>query len=103
MSASSTPKGYVIAMVSVTDMDAYTPYMAQTSALVKEYGGTYIIRGAEQDRKENTPPHDRFVVIEFSSHAQANAFYNDARYAEVRKIRQQNSEGFVFTIQGFEE
>lgn len=101
MSATKTPKGYVIGMISVTDMDAYKPYMAQTAALVAEYGGRYLVRGAEQDLKENTPPHDRLVVIEFDSHDQANAFYHDDRYAEVRKIRQANSDGFIFTIGGY--
>ena len=94
-------KGYVVAMITVNNMQDYKPYMAQTEALVEEYGGQYLIRGAEQDIKESKPPHDRFVVIEFESRAQANAFYHDARYEEVRKIRQANSEGFVFITEGF--
>ena len=96
MSSVKPPKGYVIAMVSVTDMDAYKPYMAQTSALVAEYGGKYIIR-ADQDRKEN-PAHDRFVAIEFESHDQANAFYNDERYARPARSGR-TFRWFVFTIE----
>ena len=94
------PKGYMVAMITVSDMEAYEPYKAQTSALVEEYGGRYLIRGAEQDVKEGQPPHDRFVTIEFESVEKANAFYNDPRYVETRKIRHANSDGFGFIIEG---
>jgi len=39
--------------------------------------------------------HDRMVVIEFVSIETAQKFYDDPRYVEVRKIRQNNSEGFI--------
>lgn len=94
------PKGYMIAMITVHDGEAYEPYKAQTSALVEEYGGQYLIRGAEQDIKEGVPPHNRMVCIEFESVEKANAFYNDPRYVETRKIRHANSDGFGFIIEG---
>lgn len=97
------PKGYVVAMVSVTDVNAYKPYMEATETLVRNFGGKYLIRGAPQICKENSTPHERFVVIEFPSFEQANSFYNDERYVEVRKIRQNNSEGFLFLTTGVEK
>ena len=90
-------------MLHITDMEKYKTYIAPTSALVAEYGGTFIIRGAEQCLKENTPPYELLIVIEFESLDQANAFYNDERYKEVLKVIQQNSDRFVFNIENFAE
>ena len=97
------PKGYVVAMLSITDANAYKPYMEATETLVSSFGGKYLIRGAPQICKENSAPHERLVVIEFPSFDKANAFYNDKQYAKVRKIRQKNSDGFLFITSGYND
>lgn len=95
-------KGYIVGMITIDDLEAYKPYMAQTSALVEEYGGRYLIRGGEMTIAEGEMPHDRFVVIEFDSPEVVAKFYNDPRYAETRKIRQDNSTGTILHISGYE-
>ena len=44
--------------------------------------------------------HDRMVIIEFPSIETAQKFYDDPRYVEVRKIRQDNSEGIIVQVVG---
>jgi uncharacterized protein (DUF1330 family) len=41
-------------------------------------------------------------VIEFPSLVIAQTFYDDPRYAEVRKIRQDNSDGIIVKVVGHE-
>ena len=95
-------KGYIVGMITIDDLEAYKPYMDETSALVEEYGGRYLIRGGEMTVAEGALPHDRFVVIEFDSPEVVAKFYNDPRYVETRKIRQDNSTGTILHISGYE-
>lgn len=93
-------KGYIMGMVTITDPDGYKPYMQQTGELVAEYGGSYLVRGGNKTVVEGDVDHDRMVVIEFPSIEAAQKFYDDPRYVEVRKIRQDNSEGVFVQVVG---
>ena len=94
-------RGYVVAMLTINDAEAYKPYMETTKKLVEEYQGRYLIRGKPDSCKEGIPHHDRLVVIEFDNFEKADAFYNDQRYADIKKVRQKNSEGFLFLSKGY--
>ena len=95
-------KGYVAGLISVKNFDSYKPYMAQSAALVDEYGGRYLVRGGDINIVEGSTSHDRFIVIEFDSREIAENFYNDPSYVEVRKIRQAHSDGLILQATGFE-
>ena len=96
------PKGYIIGMVTVNNPQGYAPYMNKTAELVSEYGGSYLVRGGSKMVVEGELDHDRMVVIEFPSIETAQKFYDDPRYVEVRKIRQDNSKGVVVQVVGHE-
>ncbi|XDZ64662.1 DUF1330 domain-containing protein [Alphaproteobacteria bacterium LSUCC0684] len=95
-------KGYLVGTITVTDPDAYKPYMENTSRLVAKYGGRYLIRGGDMTVAEGQIDHDRVVVIEFGSMEALQNFYNDPEYAEVKKIRQANSRGVIMKVTGVE-
>lgn len=94
------PKGYIMGMVTVTNPEGYKPYIQQTGELVAEYGGRYLVRGGNKTVVEGGLGHDRMVIIEFPSIETAQKFYDDPRYVEVRKIRQDNSEGIIVQVVG---
>lgn len=95
-------KGYIIGMITVDDLEGYKPYMAQTSALVEEYGGRYLARGGDMAVVEGALDHDRFVIIEFDDRETVERFYNDPRYQETRKIRQAHASGTILQVSGYE-
>ena len=43
------PKGYIVGTITITDRDAYKPYMENTGRIVARYGGRFIIRGGAMD------------------------------------------------------
>jgi uncharacterized protein (DUF1330 family) len=96
------PKGYIVGMITVKDGEAYKPYMERTTSIVMEYGGRYLIRGGEKTVVEGRAPFERMVVIEFDSIETAQKFYDDPRYVEVRKIRTDNSDGFLAQVVGYD-
>ncbi|MFT7369974.1 MAG: hypothetical protein ACI9RO_000656 [Alteromonas macleodii] len=93
-------KGYIIGMVTVNNPQEYTPYMQKTEVLVAEYGGSYLVRGGDKTVVEGELGHDRFLVIEFLNIETAQKFYDDPRYIEIRKIRQNNSDGIIVQVVG---
>ena len=95
-------KGYLVGTITVTDPAAYKPYMENTSRLVAKYGGRYLIRGGDMTVAEGELEYDRVVVIEFDSMDMLERFYNDPEYAEVKKIRQVNSNGVIMKVTGIE-
>ena len=93
-------KGYIVGMITIDDLEGYKPYMVQTSALVAEYGGRYLVRGGDMAVAEGTFDHERFVIIEFDDRATVEKFYNDPRYQETLKIRQAHSSGTILQVTG---
>jgi len=95
-------KGYLVGTITVTNPSAYKLYMENTSRLVEKYGGRFLVRGGDLTVAEGETEYDRVVVIEFDSMDDLLSFYNDPEYAEVRKIRQENSNGVIMQVTGVE-
>ncbi|WP_299968579.1 DUF1330 domain-containing protein [uncultured Roseobacter sp.] len=93
------PKGYIIGHVDLHDAESYQPYSARNDELVPRHGGKFLTRGGTSRILEGTS-HDRHVIIEFPSYADALAFYNDPDYQENMKIRQAASEGTIIVLEG---
>lgn len=99
-SSATTPKGYVIAEITVTDPEAYKQYVAAVPPIAAKFGGKYIIRTGTVIPIEGPAPTGRFVVIEFPSMANAQAFEASPEYRAVAPIRQKASTGRLFLIEG---
>ena len=95
-------KGYVIAQIEITDMEAFAEYGKQVPATVAEFGGRYLVRGGTIEEVEGKAPSPRMVVIEFPSVEDARAWYDSDIYQPLVKIRQAASKGALFFIDGYE-
>lgn len=95
----STPLGYLIAEIEVTDPDLYADYTPLAGSTVAAHGGRFIVRGGETVDLEGTAPR-RFVVIEFPSLERARAWYDSAEYQEAAAVRQAASRGRLFLVEG---
>jgi len=99
--AGDSLKGYAIAEISVTDPEAYKPYVAAVGPIVAKFGGVYIVRGGEIVTMEGAPPNGRVVVIEFPSLAAARAFYGSDDYQAVLPLRLKAATSRIFFVEGF--
>lgn len=99
--AGDSLKGYAIAEISVSDPEAYKPYVAAVGPIVTKFGGVYIVRGGETVTMEGAPPTGRIVVIEFPSLAAARAFYESDEYQAVLPIRLKAATSRIFFVEGF--
>lgn len=97
-------KAYVVAEVQVRNPEAYADYRALSTAAAAHFGGQFVARGGEREQLEGEDEsHNgqwRTVILEFPSMEQARAWYNSPEYTKAREIRQANSIGRLFLVEG---
>jgi uncharacterized protein (DUF1330 family) len=93
-----TAPAYIIVEMNVSDPDRYKEYMAKAPACVKAFGGEYLVRGGRHQAMEGDWQPHRLAVLRFPSFEQAQAFYNDGPYREVRKLREGATEYFNMVL-----
>jgi uncharacterized protein (DUF1330 family) len=57
---------YMIARISVSDIEGYAKYTSQTPAIAAEYGGEFIVRAGRHVYREGSGG-ERIVVMRFPS------------------------------------
>lgn len=92
-------KGYWMAMVDITDPDAYPKYVAANKAAFDKYNAKFLVRGGQSTRPEG-PAGSRHVIIEFDSYDTALACYNSPEYQYALTLRQAASEARIAIIEG---
>ncbi|MFK7761941.1 MAG: DUF1330 domain-containing protein [Roseobacter sp.] len=95
------PKGYIIAHITVKNPEAYKEYILRDTPILRDLGGTFIIRGGQAQVMEGETQ-ERHVVIEFPSYEQALTAFNDPEYQEVANIRRANAESTIVVVEGAE-
>ncbi len=93
--------GYWIALVDVSDPDAYQAYMRENAVALRKYGGRFLVRGGASDTMEGHA-RSRRVVIEFKDYATALACYRSPEYAKAIALRADVSTADVVVIEGYD-
>ncbi|MFZ6768294.1 DUF1330 domain-containing protein [Undibacterium sp. Di26W] len=97
-------KAYVVAEIQVTRPEPYAEYRVLSTASVDRYGGQFLVRGGTRLQKEGgDDQHNegwRTVLVEFPSLAQAQLWYDSVEYGKAKAIRQANSIGRLFIVEG---
>ena len=93
------PKAYWIALVTVTDPEAYAGYQQLAPAAFVQHGARFLARGGEATTLEGDV-WPRHVVIEFDSKAQALACYHSAEYTAARAKRDAACTASIVIVEG---
>jgi uncharacterized protein (DUF1330 family) len=72
-------KGYWIVRCEYNNQEAFELYAKAATAIVKQYGGKFLVRGGNQIRKENAKL-ERTVLVEFPSYEIAQSVYDGDEY-----------------------
>ncbi len=94
-----TKKGYWMAMVEVSDPEAYKRYIAANAVAFEKYGARFLIRGGRHEDPEGATG-DRLVVIEFELYDTALACYHSPEYAEALKLRRAAATSRLAIVEG---
>ena len=95
-------KGYMVAHLDVHDPAGFEKYRERVVATVKQYDGSYLVRGGAMDTLEGDALPPRTVIIEFPSVEQAKAWYNSAEYQDILGLRLSAATGSAQIVEGIE-
>ena len=80
---------FIVATVSISDMDAFREYSKCIAGLAEKYGGESIVKGAITEMLEGQAPDDqRVVVSRFPDAESAKAYVSDPLYLEGKRKRE---------------
>ncbi len=72
-------RGYWVVKANVHDIDEYSKYIDLATIVVKNYNGNFLVRGGDQQEKEEKG-FSRTVVVEFDSYEIAQSCYQSKDY-----------------------
>jgi len=91
---------YVIADITIDDVEAYKGYQALTPATIEKYGGRFKVRGGNSEVKEGEWRPGRIVVLEFDDMESLKRWYDSPEYTEARAIRLKAATGSMLFVEG---
>jgi uncharacterized protein (DUF1330 family) len=94
-------RGYWIGRIDAHDEAGFKPYAAANPAIIKKFGGRYVIRSGKFESVEGQC-RSHNVVIEFPDYATAMACYRSPEYQENIKRRQPHSIADIVVIEGYD-
>lgn len=92
-------KGYLIAHVTVFDPVAYAEYARAAEEAMQEFSPKIIAWSGQYENLEGEV-HERHVVFEFASFAEAKRFYESPKYQAARLIRAGAANGTFVLVEG---
>ncbi|OYX15522.1 MAG: hypothetical protein B7Z15_00265 [Rhizobiales bacterium 32-66-8] len=94
-------KGYWIAFVDVSDLDAYKAYARENAVPFAKYGARFIVRAGKAEHPEGQL-RSRTVVIEFPDYQTALDCWNSPEYAIARALRENVSLADIIIADGYQ-
>ena len=91
---------YVVVSVDVHDPERYAEYVAQAPASVTAYGGRYVARAGRTAVLEGDWDPKRFVVLEFPSFEDAEAWWHSEEYAPAKALRHATATSRMILVEG---
>ena len=90
-------KGYWIVRCEYLNQEAFELYAKAATEIVKQYGGTFLVRGGNQIKKENAKL-ERTVLVEFPSYEIAQSVYDGDEYQNaIQHIKNCSLRDFVIS------
>lgn len=91
---------YVIADIEVLEPIEYEDYKKLAGPTPEKFGGRYIVRGGAVNVLEGEWSPKRFVVLEFPTLEQAQAWYHSEEYGRAKVIRHRTAKSNVILVEG---
>jgi uncharacterized protein (DUF1330 family) len=91
---------YVIVQVDVKDPVRYEEYRTMVPASLAKFGGRFLVRGGKTHTLEGNWAPKRFVMVEFPSVEQAQAWWASPEYAAAKALRQATADSMMIVAEG---
>lgn len=94
-------KGYIVAMVDVTDPEGYQEYIAANAVAFDKFGARFLVRGGDRSVVEGAM-RARLVVIEFPTYQAAQDCYHSPEYARAIALREGRAIADIAILEGYD-
>ncbi len=91
---------YLVALIDVTDPDAYQEYATRAGAAAEKRGIKFLARGGRTVSLEGPEPPGRVVILPFENMEAAQAYYDSPDYQEAKTYREGAAEAQFFLVEG---
>jgi uncharacterized protein (DUF1330 family) len=81
------PVAYIVVESLISNPEQFKQYMAAAPAVVKSFGGEYLVRGGRIDVLEGSWKPPRLTVLRYPSFEAAKAMYDSPGYVAARAMR----------------
>ncbi|RON51787.1 DUF1330 domain-containing protein [Pseudomonas frederiksbergensis] len=92
------PKGYLIGHVSISDATAYATYAKAAGDAMLPFNPKVIAAGQYENLEGES--HERHVIFEFDSFANAKCFYESPEYQAAKVLRAGAATGTFVLLEG---
>ncbi|MBS7415751.1 DUF1330 domain-containing protein [Pseudomonas syringae] len=92
------PKGYLIGHVSISDATAYAVYAKAAGEAMQPFNPKIIAEGQYESLEGEA--HERHVIFEFDSFADAKRFYESVEYQAAKALRAGAAAGTFVILEG---
>lgn len=92
------PKGYLIGHVTISDATAYADYARAAGEAMRPFNPRVIARGQYENLEGEA--HERHVIFEFDSFADAKRFYESPEYQAAKALRAGVATGTFVILEG---
>jgi uncharacterized protein (DUF1330 family) len=91
---------YLIAQISIHDLETFKKYQAEVPATIAKHGGKYLVRGGDVTPMEGDWQPDRVVLLEFPDMAALKTWYNSNDYQSIIALRTDAADGDMIFVEG---
>ena len=91
---------YVIADLTITDLEGFHAYQQRVGATLAPYGGMFLVRGGAHETMEGDWHPQTLVILQFESVAQAWRWYQSPEYTALSELRKQTAITQAVVVEG---
>lgn len=90
---------YIVAQMTVTDIDMYYEYASRIGGTIGSYGGR-IVAANDAEVREGSLPFLRTIIGEFPDLDSLRDWYESDAYQEIIGLRRNSTDGALFFVEG---
>ena len=91
---------YVLADITILDLEVYEECRRQVPAVIEKYGGRYLVRGGASEVLEGEWQPSRLIVLEFPDMDTLQRWYRSDDYQVLLRIRQRAARTNLIAVEG---
>lgn len=91
---------YMIIDLEITDPEVYAEYVEKVPAVIKKYGGKYVIRGGKITPLAGDWNPERIVVLEFPSQEHVNKWALSPEQMPLAELRRKSTNARTIMVEG---